>query len=103
MRFLYNSGRQLTGRPPTTPRRSRSARSGMTALIPRCRSIARCARLDVTDLTELKRRLLAFQDHYHATASPFHWRYKVTDLDNSLQRLPPTSRRPPRPDPTPKN
>ena len=39
------------------------------------------------DLTDLERRLLAFQDRYNATASPFHWRYSRADLNAYLQRL----------------
>lgn len=40
-----------------------------------------------TDLIELEQRLLAFQDRYNATASPFHWRYTKTDLNAYLQKL----------------
>jgi transposase len=39
------------------------------------------------NLTELQRRLLAFQDRYNATASPFNWRYTKQDLNAYLQRL----------------
>ncbi len=40
-----------------------------------------------SDLADLEQRLLAFQDRYNATASPFHWRYTRTDLNTYLQRL----------------
>jgi len=40
-----------------------------------------------TDLTELERRLLGFQDRYNATAGPFHWRYTKADLNAYLDRL----------------
>jgi transposase len=42
---------------------------------------------DFADLRALEERLLAFQDRYNATASPFDWRYTKTDLDAYLQRL----------------
>ena len=39
------------------------------------------------DLNELEHRLLAFQDRYNATASPFHWRYTKIHLNDYLKRL----------------
>ncbi len=42
---------------------------------------------DVTDLAELKQRLLGFQRRYEQTAIPFDWRYTKADLDRLLQRL----------------
>jgi hypothetical protein len=39
------------------------------------------------DLAALEARLLAFQDRYNATASPFDWRYTKTDLNAYLKRL----------------
>jgi transposase len=42
---------------------------------------------NVADLDALEQRLLAFQDRYAATATPFNWRYTKTDLNAYLQRL----------------
>ncbi len=39
------------------------------------------------DLAALERRLLAFQDRYNATASPFNWRYTKANLNAYLERL----------------
>jgi len=38
-------------------------------------------------LKALETRLLAFQDRYNATATPFNWRYTKADLDSYLKRL----------------
>ena len=42
---------------------------------------------DLTDLDALTARILAFQDRYNATATPFDWRFTRTDLDQLLQRI----------------
>jgi hypothetical protein len=42
---------------------------------------------DLTDLDALAARILAFQDRYNATATPFDWRFTRTDLDRFLQRI----------------
>jgi hypothetical protein len=42
---------------------------------------------DFTDLTQLGRRLLAFQDRYNATAEPFDWHFTRRALDRLLDRL----------------
>jgi hypothetical protein len=42
---------------------------------------------DFTDLTQLGRRLLAFQDRYNATAEPFDWHFTRRSLDRLLDRL----------------
>jgi len=42
---------------------------------------------DLTDLDALTARILAFQDRYNATATPFDWRFTRTDLDRLLQRI----------------
>jgi hypothetical protein len=42
---------------------------------------------DLTDLDVLTARILAFQDRYNATATPFDWRFTRTDLDRLLQRI----------------
>jgi len=39
------------------------------------------------DLDALQQRLLAFQDRYNTTASPFNWRYTTADLNAYLERL----------------
>ncbi|WP_252189617.1 MULTISPECIES: hypothetical protein [unclassified Rhodococcus (in: high G+C Gram-positive bacteria)] len=39
------------------------------------------------DLDAVEQRLLAFEDRYDATASPFRWRYTATDLHRHLERL----------------
>ena len=43
---------------------------------------------DFADLTALQRRILAFQDRYNATATPFDWRYRRTDLNAFIKQLP---------------
>ncbi|MEV6293858.1 hypothetical protein AB0M41_26275 [Streptomyces sp. NPDC051896] len=42
---------------------------------------------DFTDLTEVRDRLRAFEDHYDATAQPFQWRFTTSDLGDLLARL----------------
>ncbi|RYF56928.1 MAG: IS630 family transposase, partial [Comamonadaceae bacterium] len=42
---------------------------------------------DFADLDAVEQRLLAFEDRYNATASPFRWRYTATDLHRHLERL----------------
>jgi hypothetical protein len=42
---------------------------------------------DLTDLDALAARILAFQDRYNATATPFDWRFTRSDLDRLLQRI----------------
>jgi hypothetical protein len=42
---------------------------------------------DLTDLDALTERILAFQDRYNATATPFDWRFTRTDLDRLLDRI----------------
>ncbi len=42
---------------------------------------------DFTDLSDLADRILAFQDRYNATATPFDWTYTRTDLNNFLTQL----------------
>jgi hypothetical protein len=42
---------------------------------------------DLTDLDALAARILAFQDRYNATATPFDWRFTEADLDRLLQRI----------------
>ena len=42
---------------------------------------------DLTDLDALAARILAFQDRYNATATPFDWRFTRADLDRLLQRI----------------
>ena len=42
---------------------------------------------DFADLDELAERLLAFQDHYNATAEPFDWHFGRKSLDRLLARL----------------
>jgi DDE superfamily endonuclease len=42
---------------------------------------------DLTDLDALAARILAFQDRYNATASPFDWRFTRVDLNRLLQRI----------------
>ena len=42
---------------------------------------------DLTDLDALAARILAFQDRYNATATPFDWRFTRTDLGRLLQRI----------------
>jgi len=42
---------------------------------------------DFADLDELTERILAFQDRYNATATPFDWTYTRADLNTFLARL----------------
>ena len=42
---------------------------------------------DFADLDELAKWLLAFQDHYNATAEPFDWHFGRKSLDRLLARL----------------
>ena len=42
---------------------------------------------DFVDLDQLADRILAFQDHYNATAEPFDWTYTRSDLNDYLARL----------------
>lgn len=42
---------------------------------------------DFTDLEDLATRILAFQDRYNATATPFDWTYTREDLNAFLKRL----------------
>jgi len=42
---------------------------------------------DLTDLDALAARILAFQDRYNATATPFDWCFTRADLDRLLQRI----------------
>ena len=42
---------------------------------------------DFTDLDDLAARILAFQDRYNATATPFNWKYTRDDLNDYLTRL----------------
>ena len=42
---------------------------------------------DFADLDDLATRILAFQDRYNATATPFDWKYTRADLNDFLTRL----------------
>jgi len=42
---------------------------------------------DFTDLDDLAARILAFQDRYNATATPFNWKHTRDDLNDYLTRL----------------
>jgi len=42
---------------------------------------------DFADLHTLEDRLLAFQDRYNTTATPFNWRFGRTALHNLLERV----------------
>lgn len=42
---------------------------------------------DFADLDELADRVLAFQDRYNQTATPFDWRYTRDDLNKYLRKL----------------
>lgn len=42
---------------------------------------------DLTDLDALAARILAFQDRYNATATPFDWRFTRTDLTELCRRI----------------
>jgi DDE superfamily endonuclease len=48
---------------------------------------------DFRSLTAVKDRLLHFQTHYEATASPFQWTFTRRDLHRLLAKLAPRSRR----------
>jgi hypothetical protein len=43
--------------------------------------------IDFADLDDLTHRILAFQDRYNATATPFDWRYSRADLNAFLRRI----------------
>lgn len=42
---------------------------------------------DLTDLSEVRDRLRAFEDRYNATAQPFRWKSATSALDDLLTRL----------------
>jgi hypothetical protein len=42
---------------------------------------------ELTDLDALTELVLAFQDRYNATATPFDWVFTRTDLDRLLKRI----------------
>jgi hypothetical protein len=42
---------------------------------------------DFSSLSELERRLLAFQAHYERTASPFKWTFTRSDLQKLLAKI----------------
>ena len=42
---------------------------------------------DFTDLTQIQNRLLAFEQRFNATATPFNWTFTADDLDNLLARI----------------
>jgi hypothetical protein len=42
---------------------------------------------DFGDLDSLAGQILAFEQHYNATATPFDWRFTRTDLNRLLTRL----------------
>jgi hypothetical protein len=42
---------------------------------------------DFADLDQLSQHILAFQDRYNATATPFDWTYTRDDLNAFLRRL----------------
>jgi len=42
---------------------------------------------DFTDLHELTARILAFQDLYQQTATPFEWKFTTSDLHDLLNRI----------------
>jgi hypothetical protein len=42
---------------------------------------------DFTDLDQLEQRLLAFQDRYNATATPFRWKFTAADLAEVIARI----------------
>lgn len=42
---------------------------------------------DFESLTEIKDRLLNFQDHYEKVAKPFEWKFTRGDLANLLRKL----------------
>jgi transposase len=55
---------------------------------------------DFTGLAQLKQRLLAFQDRYNATATPFKWKFTATDLAEVIAWI--DRHEPTPPPPTPK-
>ena len=42
---------------------------------------------DFADLDQLAERIIAFQDRYNTTATPFDWTYTRDDLNAFLHRL----------------
>jgi hypothetical protein len=42
---------------------------------------------DFTDLTQVENRLLAFEQRFNATATPFNWTFTADDLDDLLARI----------------
>ena len=42
---------------------------------------------DFGDLDSLAEQILAFEQHYNATAGPFDWRFTRADLNQLLSRL----------------
>lgn len=42
---------------------------------------------DFADLDDLEHRLMAFQRHYNASATPFDWRFTKDDLADLLERI----------------
>ena len=50
--------------------------------------------VDFTDLDALADRILAFQDRYNQTATPFDWTFTRTDLHALLDRLGPADQTP---------
>lgn len=50
---------------------------------------------DFADLTQVKDRLLAFQDHYAQIATPFEWKFTTTDLHALLARIDTHQQQPP--------
>ena len=42
---------------------------------------------DFEDLETLAEQILAFEQHYNATARPFDWKFTRTDLNRLLTRL----------------
>jgi hypothetical protein len=57
-------------------------------------SILQRKTISPSDFTDLAARVLAFQDHYNAAATPFDWTYTRADLNAFLQRLANHERRP---------
>ncbi len=42
---------------------------------------------DFEDLDDLADQILAFEQHYNATARPFDWKFTRTDLNQLLTRI----------------
>jgi hypothetical protein len=42
---------------------------------------------DFLDLSDVKNRLMAFQDLYNLAARPFNWKYTKNSLNDLLERL----------------